>query len=321
MAKPIFILSLPRSGSTLLQRLLLGSGQCSSLGEPSLLLRFLGDGENMSRRAIYWEFLVTAAKQDMRKKWSGFDAAYADGVRELMNRIYSGLADGKEWFIDKTPRYTLIAHEIIKVFPDARFIVLWRHPLAIASSMTAKSNFWYPDEYSIDLNEGLMQLHDFAHKHRESICEVRYEDLVSQPSQELKRIGTYLGWDVLEDALEVPLTDSAGGSLGDPTGVKKYKQVSSGSLTAWEGQYNNWYRRRWASQYFSGDHAEAMLDYKYTLPTSISQSRGSRLGVFAGIKDFVLANKRFCRRYRSPVWLKRFSKRFRKMHGYSVSFR
>ena len=91
---PIFILSLPRSGSTLLQRLLLGGGECSSLGEPSLLLRLLGDDQAMDRRAVYWDFLVTKAKRDMQERWAGFDEAYYTGVRELMYRIYGGLSDG-----------------------------------------------------------------------------------------------------------------------------------------------------------------------------------------------------------------------------------
>lgn len=121
MTRPVFLLSLPRAGSTLLQRLLLMSGKCATLGEPSLLLRFLGEGPAMTRKATYWESLVETAAADMRRAWPGYDAAYRAGVRDLMLGIYDGLADGKEWFLDKTPRYTLIAEEILATFPDAKF--------------------------------------------------------------------------------------------------------------------------------------------------------------------------------------------------------
>lgn len=318
MVKPIFILSLPRSGSTLLQRLLLGSGQCATLGEPSLLLRFLGNDAAVTRKATYWEFLVTAAEQDMRDRWQGFDSAYYEGIRDLMNRIYLGLANGKPWFIDKTPRYTLIADEIIKVFPDAKFIVLWRHPLAVTASMAAGKNYWFPDEYAIDLYEGFERLADFSTKNKSRICEVRYEDLVDQPVNELKRIGDYLGWRDLPQVLEQSLTKSAGGSLGDHSGVNKYAALSADSKDKWLDSYSNWYRLSWARSYVSGRRADLMEELGYPLPEIFRKSGGS---FFSGFKDSLLASRRSARRHKNPVWLKRFSREYRKNHGYDVAFR
>jgi len=324
MTKPIFILSLPRSGSTLLQRLLLSSGHCATLGEPSLLLRFLGNDEAMTRKATYWEFLVTISMKDMRKTWSGFDKEYRAGVRDLMMRIYSGLSGGKEWFIDKTPRYALIAEEILETFPDAKIIVLWRHPLAVVASMFFFGRergwrYWFPQEYAIDLYEGLHRLHTFARNHADRICEVRYEELVVNPEAELRRIGAYLGWNGLEQVLEQPLITSVGGSLGDPTGVKKFDRVSSDSLDAWEKVYSNWYRRRWARRYFSGTRAEAMAHYSYTLPKNFIKT--NPLNFFVGIKDWLLAANREERRFQHPVWLRRFLRKYRKTRGYDVAFR
>ena len=319
MAKPIFILSLPRSGSTLLQRLLLDYGNCATLGEFSLLLRFLGDGPASTRKATYWEFLVDLAKDDMRAQWPGFDDAYYSGVRDLMLRIYSGLSNGKEWFIDKTPRYSLIADEIIKVFPDAKFIVLWRHPLAIASSMTAQKGYWYPDEFSIDMYEGLARLGAFTEKYKNKICEIRYEDLIDYPERELERLSLYLEWKDLGKVLERNLGKAAGGSLGDRTGVKKYKSLSSGSKNSWIESYNNWYRRYWAHRYCSNwkvSHVMQRYDYKYPEQLDILP-----VGFFSGLKDSLLSIKRTVRRHRNPVWLKRFQKKYRKINGYEVSFR
>jgi len=318
MVKPVFILSLPRSGSTLLQRLLLGSGRCSTLGEPSLLLRFLGNADYMSRKAVYWEFLISAAEKDMRGKWSGYDSAYYEGIRDLMMRIYSGLADGKPWFIDKTPRYTLIADEIIKVFPDAKFIVLWRQPLAVAASMAAGKNYWFPDEYAIDLHEGLDRLVDFSKKNANRICQVRYEDLVLQPVEQLQRLGDYLGWDNLPLVLDQPLTQSAGGSLGDHSGVNKYSALTADSKDSWIGAYNNWYRLSWARKFYTLKRAESMKQLGYSLPEEFQCMGG---GFCSGLYDYYLAYHRSRRRHRNPVWLKRFSRDYRKNHGYGVAFR
>lgn len=75
MIQPIFIFSLPRSGPTLLQRILMNSGQASSLGETNLLLRLLGDDELTARRSVYGELLVNASIDDMKRHWPGLSTA------------------------------------------------------------------------------------------------------------------------------------------------------------------------------------------------------------------------------------------------------
>ena len=321
MTRPVFLLSLPRAGSTLLQRLLLMSGKCATLGEPSLLLRFLGEDVAMTRKATYWESLVETATADMRKAWDGYDEAYRKGVRELMLGIYDGLAGGKEWFLDKTPRYTLIAEEILATFPDAKFIVLWRHPLAVAASLssTFRKGRWCPDEFGIDLHEGQQRLQDFCEKHGERVFQIKYEDLVTDPAAELTRLGAYLNWENLAAVLEEDLVTSTGGTLGDPTGVKRYNKISPDSRDAWKAELSNWYRRSWARRYVAGARAMQMEKLGYELPDGIA--RGGSLGLWAGIVDWFTAHRRISRRLRRPTWLPRFLKKFRKERGYEVSFR
>lgn len=323
MSRPVFLLSLPRAGSTLLQRLLLAGGRCATLGEPSLLLRFLGEGPATTRRATYWESLVETATADIRGAWPGFDEAYRRGVRDLMGRIYDGLAGDKPWFLDKTPRYSLIAEEIRATFPDARFIVLWRHPLAVAASLatTFRKGRWCPDEFGIDLHEGLERLHAFCRDHGDEICQVRYEDLVGDTRAELERVGAYLGWEGLAAVADRELVGTAGGTLGDPTGVRKYSRVSDASREAWKDEVDNWYRRAWARRYFAGERAEWLRELGYELPAGIAQAPPWRGSVWAGVADWFAARRRIRRRLRRPTWLPRFARRFRREHGYEISFR
>jgi len=323
MARPIFLLSLPRSGSTLLQRLLIADGRCATLGEPSLLLRLLGGDDVVVRKATYWESLVTTSQEDIRKAWGGFDDAWRAGVRDLMGRVYGGLAGEKEWFLDKTPRYTLIAEEILRTFPDAKFLVLWRHPMAVAASVsnTFRKGRWSPDEYAVDLHAGLDRLHAFCTEHKEAICEVRYEDLVEDPARELERVGEYLGWDGLAEVAERELVGSAGGTLGDPTGVKKYATVSAKSREAWKGQLGNWFRRGWARRYFGAGRTGWLADLGYELPDEVLRAPWWRGNPWSGVLDWISARRRVRRRLRRPRWLVRFARRFRREHGFDVSFR
>jgi len=323
MARPVFLLSLPRSGSTLLQRLLLADGRCATLGEPSLLLRLLGGDEVVLRRATYWESVVAAAEADIRAAWDGFDAAWRAGVRDLMGRVYDGLAGEKDWFLDKTPRYTLIAEELFQTFPGAKFVVLWRHPLAVAASIcsTFRQGRWCPDEFGIDLHEGLERLRAFCAAHAADICEVRYEDLVSDPARELTRVGAYLGWDGLAAVATRELVGSTGGRLGDPTGVKKYTRVSADSREAWRTQFDNWYRRGWARRYLAGPRAAWLRERGYELPPEIATAPWWQGNFWGGCLDWLTARWRIRRRLRRPTWLPRLARRFRRDKGFEVSFR
>ncbi len=319
MTRPVFLLSLPRAGSTLLQRLLLMTGRCATLGEPSLLLRFLGEGPAIRRKATYWESLIETSTADIRKSWPEFDTAYRTGVREMMQRIYDGLAGEKEFFIDKTPRYSVIAEEIHQAFPDAKFIVLWRHPLAVASSIssTFRKGRWCPEEFGIDLYEGQRCLQEFCKRHGDTVHQLRYEDLVTEPEKELERLGTYLGIADLAGVLGRDLVTDTGGTLGDPTGVKRYRKISAEGRDAWKGEISNWYRRAWARGYFSGERAAALKELGYDFP----EGPAGPAGLLPGLLDWISARRRIRRRLRKPTWLPRFAKRFRKEHGYEVSFR
>ena len=115
----VFITSLSRSWSTLLQGLLDFHQNVSTLGEISLLLRFLGEQGEVFKFTDYRERNLEVSKSDIRKVWSEFDKTYLEQVRCLMQTIHSKLAGEKSIFVDKTPSYTLIVEKIYECFPDA----------------------------------------------------------------------------------------------------------------------------------------------------------------------------------------------------------
>ncbi len=145
-------------------------------------------------------------------------------VHSSMLSLYSFLAGDMKYFIDKTPRYTLIAEEIKRTFPNAKIIVLWRHPLAIASSIS-KTFFkgkWRFDDFLVDFYVGWDRLYSFSQKHADSICSIRYEDLLTTPDLELKKLETFIGFPESSLSAEAELPPLMG-RLGDP------KRESGGS--------------------------------------------------------------------------------------------
>lgn len=313
---------MPRAGSTLLQRLLMGSGVCKSVGEPSFLLRFLGEGDPILRAATYSEALVETAIQDMRKSWGGFDAAYRKGVHDLAVSIYQGLADGFPYFIDKTPRYSLIAEELVELFPEAKFIVLWRHPLAVANSLstTFREGYWEPHSFELDLCYGMDQLRSISEKHASRVHQVRYEDLAADPAGELAKLGEYLGIPNLAEVADKELKKGNDGQLGDPTGVKKYSKVSPDSIAEWEKGIRNWYREAWVKKYFTGERADFFRSMGYDLPKSMKEGNVP-FGLIDGIKDWLYSSRVINRRVLRPLGSKRRMNRSAAKRGYHVVYR
>jgi hypothetical protein len=314
---------MPRAGSTLLQRLLMGSGVCKTVGEPSFLLRLLGlGGDPILRASTYSEALVETAIDDMRKAWGGFDACWKKGVHDLAVSVYNGLAGEFPYFLDKTPRYSLIAEELVEVFPEAKFIVLWRHPLAVMNSMstTFREGYWEPNSFDLDLYHGIDQLRKICAQHGDRVHQVKYEDLAANPQEELARLGTYLGISTLADVADKELAKGNEGKLGDPTGVKKYSKVSAASISEWEEGIRNWYREGWVKKYFTGERAEFFRSMGYELPQRMKDGKVP-LGLLDGLRDWLYASRVMNRRILRPLGAKRRIRKQAKKRGYHVIFR
>jgi len=159
--QPIFIFSLPRSGSTLLQRMIATNKEVSTASEPWVLLPFL---YGLKKEGVYAEYShlgVYHALQDLCKELPNGEEDYLAAVRSAALKIYGQLSDGNgKYFLDKTPRYALVVEEIIKTFPDGKVIFLWRNPLAVVASIidTFGSGNWKLFHNKVDLFDGLENL-------------------------------------------------------------------------------------------------------------------------------------------------------------------
>ena len=132
--KPIFIFSLPRSGSTVLQKILMSSTQVSSSNEMWILLPLL----NLKNKSGYMKFsqkILSNAIIDIEKQLNSRNIKFNNLIKNFILNLYKNLSDkDSKYFVDKTPRYYYIIDEIITLFPTAKFIFLFRNPLEIYSS-------------------------------------------------------------------------------------------------------------------------------------------------------------------------------------------
>lgn len=214
MASVIYIFSLPRSGSTLLQRIIGGSGLVYTRDEPWLVLRLLYPWFGK----IYAEY----GDLDASKALGDF---FEDDEQEVFYRELCGFITNyyksitpcdKKYFLEKTPRNILVADELIKYSPlDTKFVILLRHPLSILSSMinTWGKGGWVFHKYRVDLIQGMDILVELAKKTDGNLTVVKYEDLVCDPDFESKKLSGFL--DVTINPYDF-INTKLDGVMGDP---------------------------------------------------------------------------------------------------------
>jgi len=140
--KPVFIFCLPRSGSTLLQRILMGHSKISSIAEPHFLLPLILATKKEGTLTKYSHLASYRGINDMINNLPDKKNEYYKYLNEFSSNIYNALSKNDSiYFLDKTPRYVWVIPEIAKIFPEAKFVFLFRNPVQIyASILTTFSN-------------------------------------------------------------------------------------------------------------------------------------------------------------------------------------
>lgn len=205
---PVFILGLPRSGTKLLRDLL---NRHPAVHIPSYETEFLpywgrewasyGDlsqPENFRRfyRKVqvlpFFQYLRTADMPVGEEEWRALCRDFSvQAVFEALIRAVTGMGDKGGIWGDKSPSYTTQAVEIKALFPNAKFVHLVRdvrdHCLSVnkafRKNMERAAHLWCED---------LKALRRRISGFPKDALELRYEDLVSFPEEQLRRICTFL---------------------------------------------------------------------------------------------------------------------------------
>ncbi|MDT7041531.1 sulfotransferase [Candidatus Nitronereus thalassa] len=207
----IIILGCPRSGTTLLRRLLNAHSNIAAPGETHILTacaRFLH-----SDRAV--DGMNVGVLNGLG--YAGFETQEVlDRLREFAFtfRRQHAAREGKARWVEKTAVDAFYINEISRLFGDhALFICITRHGMDVACSMMDwcdKSQVYFSELYHyvrqyprpleafchawVDVTRDLRK---FVALHQENSLELRYEDLVANPEAEMRRVLDFIGepWD------------------------------------------------------------------------------------------------------------------------------
>lgn len=250
MTTPIFIFSLPRSGSTLLQRVLMADEKICSVAEPWLLLPQVYMLKNKGTLSEYSCLTAYKGINDFINNLPNKHEDYYQSLRVFMTDIYNKQCKNNEiFFVDKTPRYYYILDDIVKIFPEAKFIFLFRNPIHIYASIL---NTWGNKRFKkihatyYDLRIGFEMLSSGFLRHKNKSLSLNYEAFVKNPEIELNKISNYLSVDINKSVLKLFSEQNTKGLLGDPTGVTKYSKISADGIDKWKVTFNSHLRKKLA---------------------------------------------------------------------------
>ncbi len=204
---PIFIVGLPRAGSTLIEQILATHSRVEGTMElPDIIAiaRRLSGRKTRSQASNYPEMLAGL----------GADAFDALGA-EYLERTRVQRKLGRPFFVDKMPNNFAHVGLIHLILPNARIVDARRHPLGCCFS-AFKQHFARGQAFSYDLRELGRYYADYVAlmAHIDSVLPGRvhrviYERMVDDPEGEVRRLLDYCGLPFEENCLQFYQNDRA----------------------------------------------------------------------------------------------------------------
>jgi tetratricopeptide (TPR) repeat protein len=184
---PIFIVGLPRTGTTLTERIVSSHSMVESADETTFMqIAIRRAGGVMGGGDVNPAIIEAAAKSDTGLIAKGY-----------LDAIDYKLGD-RPMFIEKLPENFLYLGFIARAFPDAKIIHLRRNPMDACFAMYKQSFFRFA--YRLEDIGKYYVAYDRLHRHwrdvlKDRVIEVEYEALVSDPEAETRALLDRLGLD------------------------------------------------------------------------------------------------------------------------------
>ncbi|WP_426693029.1 sulfotransferase [Sphingomonas sediminicola] len=222
---PAFLVGFPRSGTTLLDTMLMGHPNVEVLEEEPTLLK--------ASKILPFDALADASDQRIEEARNEYFKVAGERTP---------LAPGK-LLIDKNPLSMNALPTIRRLFPEARIILALRHPCDVVFSCYA-TNFKLNDGMSNFLGlDTAAELYDLSFSYFEkaqgllglSVHKVVYENVVGDREIELRSLLDFLGLEWSDDVLDHELTALSRGRIK----TASYAQVAQPIYSQAAGRWTN----------------------------------------------------------------------------------
>jgi len=186
-ARPIFVIGLPRSGTTLVSEILAAHEEVGNAGEIETI--------------TYIAAMMKGAKplRQMEESLAALGPAKLAALSGLYEEVARHLVAPKPRSVDKMPHNFLYVAEIAILFPQARFIDCTRHPAdifisAVQTEMNAAHSYSYdPADFALYHRNQRRLMRHWREALHGRIYDLSYEALVTEPRRVVGEILSFLG--------------------------------------------------------------------------------------------------------------------------------
>lgn len=223
---PIFIVGLPRSGTTLLDRMLSSHTEVVSAGEINDMLRQLHWMADVPPGGVPAMLEAVARSPDLDFR--------AFGSRYLQQTQWR--AQGRRFYVDKLPTNILMVPFIRRALPHAPILHMVREPMDVCFS-NYRAMFGNVSPYSYDMKA---VAHYYGVYTRlaghwratlpDAMLDVSYADLVADPASVMRRVLAHCGLD-MQDACLYPERNDA--PVATPSSVQVRESIHARGLGRW----------------------------------------------------------------------------------------
>jgi tetratricopeptide (TPR) repeat protein len=236
--------------------------------------------------------------------------AYFQAVRQMNLPLYQGLlqTSGQRYFLDKTPRYYYILPELYRTFPEAKYILLLRNPLAILCSIFntfIQDNWWRTQYYHGDLlkapsliAQGLIDLQNKS-------LVLQYEKLLVNPEIEIERVCNFLNVPFDAEIISYGDYNSEKWQFGDRSLIDQENKPMNQNCDRWQENLQNPIIWQSANNYleFIGKDLLTDLGYSYTKLKEILEKQKPKTQVILppALQDFFASASMFLDKSLQPV--------------------
>lgn len=217
-ARPLFIVGLPRSGTTVVERILCNHPEVAQGGEFPCFSAALREALGIESPAV--------ASQELAERLASSDLAF-DEVGNRYLELTAFKHQGFTCFTDKLPFNFLLVPWIARALPDARIVHVTRDPMDTCfSNLKQLFTRHYAACYSQrDIAEYYLAYRELMHAWDNllpgRIMQVAYEDLVSDPETLSARMFDFCGLQPRQDAWRIeqnlkPVSTASAVQVRDP---------------------------------------------------------------------------------------------------------
>jgi hypothetical protein len=238
----VFVISPPRAGSTLLQRMMGAHSEIFTHPEPHLItpIAHLGVYDSIDK-APYDHINAAEATKAFIEGLPAGEQDYLDALRAYTDTLYGRMLSTSEstYFLDKTPANALVLPFLQRLYPDAKYVVLTRHPLAVFSSYA--NSFFNGDwqaahAFNPILERYVPAMAALLRERPVPLLHVAYEDLVTAPEPQLERVFAFLGLENDPDAVEYGKAGPVKKGMGDPIAVHTQDRPVADKVDKWAAE-------------------------------------------------------------------------------------